>query len=43
MEPPPKNQATEPAYNSYVASLQRVQDIFRTTNPYLVNDPLISD
>jgi spermidine/putrescine transport system substrate-binding protein len=37
----PKNQAQIAAYNSYVTPVDGVQDIFRTTNPDLVNDPLI--
>ncbi len=37
----PKNQAPIAAYNSYVTPVDGVQDIFRTSNPDLVNDPLI--
>jgi spermidine/putrescine transport system substrate-binding protein len=37
----PKNQATIAAYNSYVTPVDGVQDVFQTTNPDLVNDPLI--
>ena len=37
----PANQAQIAAYNSYVTPVDGVQDIFRTTNPDLVNDPLI--
>jgi spermidine/putrescine transport system substrate-binding protein len=37
----PKNQAPLAAYNNYVTPVDGVQDIFRTTNPDLVNDPLI--
>ncbi len=37
----PKNQATIAAYNSYVTPVDGVQEVFKTTNPDLVNDPLI--
>ncbi|HEY6770980.1 MAG TPA: extracellular solute-binding protein, partial [Solirubrobacterales bacterium] len=37
----PKNQAPIAAYNSYVTPVDGVRDLFRTTNPDLVNDPLI--
>jgi spermidine/putrescine transport system substrate-binding protein len=37
----PNNQAPIAAYNSYVTPVDGVQDIFRKSNPDLVNDPLI--
>ena len=37
----PQHQAQIASYNSYVTPVDGVQDIFRTTNPDLVNDPLI--
>jgi spermidine/putrescine transport system substrate-binding protein len=37
----PKNQAPIAAYNSFVTPVDGVQDVFKTTNPDLVNDPLI--
>jgi spermidine/putrescine transport system substrate-binding protein len=37
----PTHQAQIASYNSYVTPVDGVQDIFRTTNPDLVNDPLI--
>ena len=37
----PKNQAQIAAYNSYVTPVDGVQQIFQSTNPDLVNDPLI--
>src|SRR6266545_6543200 len=37
----PNNQAQIASYNSYVTPVDGVQDVFKTTNPDLVNDPLI--
>jgi spermidine/putrescine transport system substrate-binding protein len=37
----PKNQAPIAAYNSYVTPVDGVREIFKTSNPDLVNDPLI--
>ena len=37
----PKNQAQIASYNSYVTPVDGVQQIFQSTNPDLVNDPLI--
>ncbi|HEX3294217.1 MAG TPA: spermidine/putrescine ABC transporter substrate-binding protein [Solirubrobacterales bacterium] len=37
----PKNQAPLAAYNSYVTPVDGVREVFRTSNPDLVNDPLI--
>jgi spermidine/putrescine transport system substrate-binding protein len=37
----PKNQAPLAAYNSYVTPVDGVREIFKTSNPDLVNDPLI--
>jgi spermidine/putrescine transport system substrate-binding protein len=37
----PKNQAPLAAYNSYVTPVDGVREVFKTTNPDLVNDPLI--
>ena len=37
----PKNQAPIAAYNSYVTPVDGVKEVFQTTNPDLVNDPLI--
>ena len=37
----PKNQAPIAAYNSFVTPVDGVQEVFKTTNPDLVNDPLI--
>ena len=37
----PQHQAQIASYNSYVTPVDGVQDLFRTTNPDLVNDPLI--
>jgi spermidine/putrescine transport system substrate-binding protein len=37
----PKNQAQIAAYNSYVTPVDGVKEVFQTTNPDLVNDPLI--
>ena len=37
----PKNQAPIAAYNSYVTPVDGVRELFQTSNPDLVNDPLI--
>jgi spermidine/putrescine transport system substrate-binding protein len=37
----PKNQAPIAAYNSYVTPVDGVREIFKQSNPDLVNDPLI--
>ena len=37
----PKNQAQIASYNSYVTPVDGVKQVFQTTNPDLVNDPLI--
>ncbi len=37
----PQNQAQIAAYNSYVTPVNGVKEVFQTTNPDLVDDPLI--
>src|SRR3954454_11625691 len=37
----PKNQAPLAAYNNYVTPVDGVKEVFQTSNPDLVNDPLI--